>query len=131
MARKAPPDSHAAHGFNDILGVVLPFAALLLLVAQLSFDRGDLAFNQVPPNHPAHNWIGPAGAQLARATFFVFGFSAYMLPLILVIVGLGCWLESLAYLKRRWIWAVVLLVSCMGCLPLLGLRHLHANSPFV
>src|SRR4051812_2716450 len=114
MARKASANSESTHGFGDIIGVALMALALLLLVAQLSFDRYDLTFNRNPPNHPAHNWIGPLGAQIAYISFFIFGFSAYMLPLILIAFGLAYWLEALSYLRRRWIWAAVLLISCMG-----------------
>jgi S-DNA-T family DNA segregation ATPase FtsK/SpoIIIE len=128
MARKASANSESSHGFGDIIGVTLLAVALLLLVAQLSFDRYDLAVNRDPPNHPAHNWIGPLGAHLAYAFFFVFGFSAYMLPLLLVAFGLAYWLEALSYLKRRWVWAAVLLVSCMGWLHLLDLPHLRDTS---
>src|SRR5437867_4881764 len=100
MARKAASDSESSsRGFDDIISVALLAAALLLLVAQLSFDPGDLARNHVPPNRPAHNWIGPLGAQMAADSFFVLGFSAYMLPLVLVAVGLAYWFEPLAYLK--------------------------------
>src|SRR5947207_9291588 len=98
MARKASADSDSAHGFNDIIGVALLAAALLLLVAQLSFDRYDLAGTRIPPNKPAHNWIGPLGAQMAFAAFFVCGFSGYMLPLLLAFFGLACWFEPLSYL---------------------------------
>src|SRR6188768_100461 len=93
MARKTTSDSHSSHGFADIIGVVLLAAALLLLVAQLSFDRNDLAINRDPPNKPAHNWIGPLGARSAYATFFVFGFSAYMLPVLLTLFGLAYFLN--------------------------------------
>ena len=93
MARKASANSESSHGFNDIIGVALLAVALLLLVSQLSFDRYDLAINIDPPNKPAHNWIGPLGAQMAYACFFVFGFSAYMLPLLLVAFGLAYWLH--------------------------------------
>src|SRR5207244_9620455 len=79
-------------------------------------------------NRPAHNWIGPLGAHVAHACFFVFGFSAYMLPLLLAAFGLAYWLEALSYLKRRWVWAAVLLVSCMGWLHLLDLPHLRDSS---
>ena len=41
MSRKTP-DSH--NGFNDVIGVALLAAALLLLVAQFSFDRNDISF---------------------------------------------------------------------------------------
>jgi hypothetical protein len=54
---------------------VLLAAALLLLVAQLSFDRYDLPTTLIPPNHPAHNWIGLLGARVAYASFFIFGFA--------------------------------------------------------
>ena len=56
MSRKGSSESH--HGFADVIGIVLLAAALLLLVAQLSFDRGDIAVLTTSPNDPLHNWIG-------------------------------------------------------------------------
>ena len=123
MARKASADSQAPHGFNDIIGVVLLALALLLLVAQLSFDPHDLATILTPPNKPTHNWIGPLGAHMAHAIFFVGGFSGYMLPIMLALFGLAYLFESFFYLKRRWVWALVLLLSCMGWLHLIDLPH--------
>jgi DNA segregation ATPase FtsK/SpoIIIE, S-DNA-T family len=128
MARKAASDSNSPRGFADIIGVVLIAAALLLLVAQLSFDRNDLEINRDPPNKPAHNWIGPLGARTAYASFFVFGFSAYMLPVLLVLFGLAYFFDSFSYLKRRWPWAVVLIVSCMGWLHLMDLPHVSRDA---
>src|SRR6266850_1150654 len=127
MARKAT-DSESSHSLNDIVGVVLLAAALLLFVAQVSFDRYDLSINRNPPNHPTHNWIGPLGARIAYASFFMCGFAAYMLPVVLVFLGLACWFKPLAYLKRRWPWAVVLMVSCMGWLHLAALYHAKEPS---
>jgi len=80
MSQKASSESIAARGFGDIIGVALLAAALLLLVAQLSFDRYDLAFVRNPPNHPLHNWIGPFWAHLAYAFFFAFGVAARRMP---------------------------------------------------
>ncbi len=131
MARKAAADAGIGHGFNDIIGVALMAFALLLLVAQLSFDPHDLAAIYNPPNRPTHNWIGPLGAGLAYYVFFVFGFAAYMLPLVLIAFGLAYWLETLSYLRRRWVWAAVLLVSCMGWLHLLDLPHLQDEASLV
>jgi S-DNA-T family DNA segregation ATPase FtsK/SpoIIIE len=128
MARKASADPDSARGFNDIICVVLLAAAALLLVAQLSFDRGDLRVNQDPPNHPTHNWIGPLGAHMGHAAFFVFGFSGYMLPVLLAFFGLAFWFEPLSYLRRRWLWAAVLLLSCMGWLHLLDMPHLRDDK---
>ena len=64
MARKdALPRTH---GFNDVIGVVLGAAALLLLVALFSFDPHDCSAIKVPPNSPVHNLGGePLGVWVA------------------------------------------------------------------
>src|SRR6266704_3052519 len=127
MARKASESSSSSRGFDVVICVALLAAVLLLLVAQLSFDPYDVSVIRNPPNRPAHNWIGPLGAQMAFCTFFVRGFSAYMLPIVLIAFGLAFWFEPLAYLRRRWPWALLLLVSCMGWLYLLD--HPHLSDP--
>lgn len=128
MARKASAES--PRGFNDVIGIVLMVIAVLLLVAVLSFDRYDLAINRDPPNRPAHNWIGPLGARMAYAAFFLTGISGYMLPVLIAFIGFGCFFESLSYLKRRWPWGVILLLSCMGLLHLADLPHLKDPTSF-
>jgi DNA segregation ATPase FtsK/SpoIIIE, S-DNA-T family len=118
MAKKAEPDSLAHRGRNDIIGIVLICFALLLLISLLSYDPHDVAQNRVPPNHTAHNWIGPIGAHLAYAWLWLVGLSAYILPFLFMFVGLGCFFDALAYLRRRWAWTVVLLVCAMGMFDL-------------
>ena len=75
MSRKTS-DSH--NGFNDVIGVALLAAALLLLVAQLSFDRNDISFFTTQANHsattgsncPAHIWRGGIFAVRNRRLYF-------------------------------------------------------------
>src|SRR4051794_18845657 len=103
MARRQTSNSASARGFGDIIGVSLLALALLLLVAQMSFDRNDLAANRVATDsasHSTHNWVGPLGARLAYSTFLVFGFAGYMLPLFLALFGLAYLFDILAYLRR-------------------------------
>ncbi|HWW00753.1 MAG TPA: DNA translocase FtsK [Candidatus Acidoferrum sp.] len=126
MARKSP--SEPSRGFNDIIGIVLMVVAVLLLVAVLSFDPYDLARVKNPPNHPAHNWIGPLGAQMAGGAFSLLGISGYVLPILVAFVGLGCFFEALFYLKRRWPWVVILLLSLVGLLHLVDLPHLNETT---
>ena len=118
MSRKSDSD----RGFNDVIGVALLAAALLLLVAQLSFDRYDLAFTRPPPNNPVHNWIGLFGTWLAYGCFVVFGLAAYVLPFLLAVFGVAYLLNFMSYLRDRlrWsmIWSVVLLVSLTGLLQI-------------
>jgi len=130
MARKASADSNPSRGFSDTIGVALLAGALLLLVAQFSFDPSDLAAIQVPPNGSAHNWVGPLGARVAYAFFFVFGFSAYMLPLLLALFGVANWFNAFSYLKRRWPWGLVLVLSSVGWLYLIDRSHLNDNHSF-
>ncbi len=126
MAKK--PASEGApkhHGLNDVIGIVLMGAALLLLVALLSYDPGDISTLQDPPNSPTRNKIGPVGAWVAYGWLLWTGATAYLLPFVLVFIGLGCFFQNLAYLRRRWPWAVVVLFCCMG---LLSAYHAHFRS---
>jgi S-DNA-T family DNA segregation ATPase FtsK/SpoIIIE len=118
MSRKTP--STSAHGFGDILGVVLLAIALLLLVAQWSFDRDDISFLTTRLNKPTHNWIGPLGAYLAWASFIPFGLVGYLLPVILTAFGLAYLLNFPSHLRERsrWslIWSAILVLSLTGLL---------------
>jgi S-DNA-T family DNA segregation ATPase FtsK/SpoIIIE len=118
MSRKSP--SNSGNGFNDIIGVALLGAALLLLVAQLSFDRNDITFLTTQLNKPAHNWIGLLGAWLAYGFFFMLGAVAYVLPGLLAVFGVAYLLNFLSYLheRLRWslLWSVILLASLTGLL---------------
>ena len=118
MARKASADAESTHGFNDIIGIVLMSFALLLLVALLSYHPRDVSANAAPANSSVHNWIGPFGAWMAYKWFLWVGAAAYELPALLVFVGLGCFFDFFAYLRRRWVWTAVLLLCCMGLLDL-------------
>jgi len=118
MARKASANSESSRGFNDIIGVVLMAFALLLLVSLFSYHPRDISANVLPPNPSIHNWVGPFGAWLACFCFRWGGAAAYLVPVLLFLVGLGCFFDSFAYLRRRWLWEVVLFLCCMGLLDL-------------
>jgi DNA segregation ATPase FtsK/SpoIIIE, S-DNA-T family len=118
MARKVSAHSESSRGFNDIIGVVLMGFAVLLLVALFSYHPRDVSANILPTNPSVRNWIGPFGAWMACGCFRWAGAAAYILPVLLFLVGLGCFFDSFAYLRRRWVWAVVLILCCMGLLDL-------------
>ena len=127
MARKSDDDSNpksGKNGFNDVIGIALLALALLLLVAQLSFDRYDLSSVRVPPNKEIHNWIGSIGAYLAWFTFLALGIGAYLLPWISAAFGVAYLLNFLGYLRARlrWclLWTTVLFIALTGLLHLAG-----------
>ncbi len=128
MARKdALPRTH---GFNDVIGVVLGAAALLLLVALFSFEPHDCSANQVPPNSPVHNLGGPIGVWVGWAVFQVFGLAAFAVPILMIAFGLGYLFSYMSYLQHRRTWGAVLLVCTMGFLTLFehDLRILRSAS---
>ena len=118
MARKSGAESQSAHGFNDIIGIILVGFAVLLLVALLSYHPRDVSANGVPVNDPLRNWIGPIGAWMAYGFLRWVGFAVYLVPPLLLLVGLGCFFESFQYLRRRWLWTLVLFGCCVGLLDL-------------
>ena len=133
MSRKASSDSH--HGLNDVIGFALLAVAVLLLVSQWSFDRYDLSFVSTnnAPHHQTHNWIGPFGADLAYAFFFIFGLAAYLFPFLLAAFGVSYLTHFLSYLRERrlWfgLWSVVLIFSLSGLLDMMNgpLKSLREN----
>ena len=121
MAKKDPSDSQSlveSHAARDITGIVLLAAALLIGAAQISFDRADLGFNNLPPSSVPRNLVGPIGAYLSYGLFFAFGAAAYVLPGMLALGGIACFLHSLDSLRRRWPWAIVLFLTCAGIMDL-------------
>jgi DNA segregation ATPase FtsK/SpoIIIE, S-DNA-T family len=123
MSRKAS-DPH--HGLNDVIGIALLAAALLLLVAQLSFDYHDIPFSGDPHNKTAHNWIKMPGAYLAWCSFLIFGIPAYILPWLLALFGVAHLLNFLSYLRERLRWSV--LWSAVFLISLTGLLYLADNG---
>ena len=107
MSRKA---SGSHHGYNDVIGVALLVAALLLVVAQLSFGSDDISFLTTRVNKPAHNWIGPLGAYLAWASFLPFGVVGYLLPYLFATFGVGVSAEFFELSPR----AVALVADLVG-----------------
>ncbi len=103
--------------------------AVLLLAALLSYDPHDAGRHALPANPSTRNWIGPFGAWMADWWILCIGAAAYEVPPLLLLVGLGCFFESFAYLRRRWAWVLGLLICCMGLLDIYGgnLRWLRRN----
>ncbi|HYV29207.1 MAG TPA: DNA translocase FtsK 4TM domain-containing protein, partial [Candidatus Eisenbacteria bacterium] len=123
MARQDPPNARSERGLSDIVGIVLACASLLLLAALFSYDPADLAANTSNPNKHPHNWIGPAGARVAFSLFFLSGAVAYLMPFLLALYGMAQFFPALSYLKRRWGWALLLLICMTGGLDLVYPRY--------
>jgi S-DNA-T family DNA segregation ATPase FtsK/SpoIIIE len=84
---RAPETPHRRR--DEFLGILILAAGLLLLASLFSYDPNDPSiFSSVAdPDARPGNWAGRVGASFADAALQFFGFSAFVLPL--VVLGLG------------------------------------------
>ncbi len=79
--------------FTQEIGLVLGAAGLLFwLIALLSHSLADPAWSTTGQHDEVSNWAGRAGALLADASYYLLGFSVW----VLFAAGVRAWLSSLA-----------------------------------
>jgi hypothetical protein len=75
------------HRFNEVTGVVLLSAAVLLWLSLLSYQVQDASWNTANGLTRPHNLIGPLGAHLADFGLQAFGLAAFILPVLLIVLA--------------------------------------------
>jgi S-DNA-T family DNA segregation ATPase FtsK/SpoIIIE len=86
---------------NEVLGLLLLAAAVLLLLSLVSYTPDDPSLNTVggfsgtTALRPVHNWVGRIGALLSDLLLQVLGIAAFVFPLMLGRLGI-CWMRSQA-----------------------------------
>ena len=81
---------------NELIGILLIAAAVLMLLALASYSPLDRSLNTAanpPIGRPAHNWIGLVGACAADLMLQSLGVAAFLLPLLLGMLAMR-WLRS-------------------------------------
>ena len=74
-------------GLRESAFWVLAGLALILLLALLSYSPADPAFSLSSGDGAVTNRMGPAGAWFADISFLLFGESAYLFPVLVLIAG--------------------------------------------
>ncbi len=97
---------------NEFKGVILVAAGLIVLASLVSFSPFDLGFYTSHPNIPPKNFIRTFGAYLAGLFLFLFGWSSYFLPVIILFIGISFFRQQKPYLSpARILGMLVLLLS--------------------
>ena len=104
---------------NEVFGIVLCGAGLLLLLALISFSPQDLthipflrdAVESADREAGSVNWIGPVGAFLGYVTLWVFGAAAYLLSLTMIWMGVAKLLFDARPSWRTWSGCCVFVMS--------------------
>ena len=107
------PGSALSRRVSEFLGVVLFATALFWLIALATYDPADpVWFFNTGGQEPAANFAGRVGAFLAELSYQVVGFTAYLLPVVLVTLGWHCfWCRQVAAVYTK----VIGLVLTLGC----------------
>ncbi|MDP2928777.1 MAG: DNA translocase FtsK 4TM domain-containing protein, partial [Candidatus Omnitrophota bacterium] len=70
--------------WNEIQAILLFAIALLVFISFVTFDFSDLGLFTSKINHPVRNFAGLFGAYLGAIMFFIMGFSAYVIPALIL-----------------------------------------------
>jgi len=110
---------------NEVKGVILVAAGLMVLASLLRFDRLDLVFYTSHPNFPPKNFLGIFGAHLANIVVFLFGaISSFVIPALVIMLGIKYFRQDKPYLSiPRILGMFVLLVSISSLIGMLNLSN--------
>ena len=108
---------------NEIKGVILIAASLIILASLVSFTPFDLSFYTSHPNIPPKNLIRTFGAYLAGGLLFLFGWASYVIPLSIFFLGFRWFKNEALDLRLPKIIAVLVLLFSVGSITALSLNN--------
>jgi S-DNA-T family DNA segregation ATPase FtsK/SpoIIIE len=107
---------------------VLTGLSIILLLALDSYDPSDPAYSVSGGGASVSNRMGPAGAWFADVAFFIFGQTAFLFPVLVLLAGIH--LFRPAELSKRVLWfrggGFVLTIATSA-----GLATLHFSAPLL
>jgi len=109
---------------NEIKGVILFAAGLIILVSLLSFTPFDLSFYTSHPNIPPKNLIRGFGAYFSGILFFLFGWSSYCIPGLVLLIAVKLFKQEKPDLRiPRFVGILVLLLALSSLLATFSLKN--------
>jgi len=115
---------------REVGAIVCGFAALLTFLALAGFHIDDPGWSDTGAGDAVRNSVGRAGAWFADVTLYLFGFMAYLIPLIL---GTSAWLLFRDRRRSPDVYRPFVFVRIIGVLLMLaaasGLADLHFGVP--
>jgi S-DNA-T family DNA segregation ATPase FtsK/SpoIIIE len=114
-------------GLREAAFWVLAGLSVILLLALLSYSPTDPAFSVAGGDGAVTNRMGPAGAWFADIAFLLFGASAYLFPILVLIAGVFLFRGETPPDRRAMIWRGVGFVLAIATSS--GLATLHFYSP--
>ena len=119
--RLATSSSSSYHHLGEVLIFFIIAIAVFLAISLITFDQQDPGWSHAVSVDTIHNKTGTLGAWLADVLLYLFGYSGYLVPILMVYC---CWrvfdakrLEqafSSLHLSLRIVGFVIFLIGCVG-----------------
>lgn len=115
---KAKAHSH----WNDVLAIILGAIAVLVLLCLITSSTDDRSFISTGGGSAStRNWIGVVGANIAAVLFSTFGWTAYLIPLLIALIGFRVYQsDTLIPRASRVAGYIFFALSLSGLISLLG-----------
>jgi len=101
---------------NEIKGVIIIAISLIIFASLISFTPYDLSFYTSHPNIPPKNFIRSFGAYFAGLLLFLFGWSSYILPAVMVFLGVRLFKQDKPDLRPPRLIGFIILVLSVSAL---------------
>jgi S-DNA-T family DNA segregation ATPase FtsK/SpoIIIE len=123
MAIKVTTQEKPARSY--VWGTVFFIAAVFIALSLLSYDPRDIPFNTTAPNIPVANYTGLVGASIGFVLFFVFGLSAIVLPVLMLLLSLKAF-QTRIHPEKHMISITAMLLILSSFLGMREFSFLHA-----
>lgn len=108
---------------DELKGVCLIAAGFIVLASLVSFNHFDLRFYTSHPNLIPKNFVRAFGANLAGIVLFLFGWTSYLIPLIILFYGVRTFKQQRPYLNLpRLLGALTLILSLSSLLGMFSFK---------
>ena len=114
-------------GLRESAFWILAGVSLILLLALTSYSPIDPAFSVAGGESAVSNRMGPAGAWFADVAFLLFGETAYLFPILVLVAGVFLFRQQELPEKGPMIWRGVGFALTIATSS--GLSTLHFNAP--
>ena len=115
---------------DEIWGIGLVAASIFLVLALISYRPNDINYYLSPPNSPSQNLMGPIGAWIGFILYFLFGLTAFFLPLTTLFWGIFR-LRKLPLKKRPDIYIFAWCLATISLCGLLAIIEILGYKPFL
>jgi S-DNA-T family DNA segregation ATPase FtsK/SpoIIIE len=120
LKKKGPKTAKHSH-WNDVVAIILAAVAVLVFLCLVTSSTDDRSVISTGAGAATKNWIGFVGANIAAIFFSAFGWTAYLIP---VLIGIIAWRvyqsDTLVPRPFRVAGFVFFAVSLSGLIALLG-----------